>query len=41
MRICPKCTSIKIITKTITERRINWNSECIDCKYKDKKGTNV
>ena len=37
MRICPKCTSIKIITKTITERRIN--AKCIDCK--DKTGTNV
>ena len=29
-----------IITKIITERRIN-GCECIDCKYKDKTGTNV
>ena len=39
MRIYPKCTSNKIITKIITEKRINGNIECIDCK--DKMGTNV
>ena len=41
MRIWPKCTSNKIITKIITEKRINGNAKCIDCKYKDKTGTNV
>ena len=39
MRIWPKCTSNKIITKIITEKRIN--AKCRDCKYKDKTGTNV
>ena len=39
MRVCPKCISNKILTKIITERRIN--AKYIDCKYKDKMGTNV
>ena len=37
MRICPKCTSNKILTKIITDRRIN--GKYIDCK--DKARTNV
>ncbi len=39
MIIYPKCTSNKIITKIITEKRIN--AKYINCKYKDKTGTNV
>ena len=39
MRIYPKCTSIKILTKIMTDRRIN--GKCINCKDKDKMGTNV
>ena len=37
MRICPKYTSDKILTKIIADGRIN--GECIDCK--DKMGINV
>lgn len=32
MRICPKCCSNKIMT----ERRIDGDSSCIDCNYKNK-----
>ena len=34
VRSCPKCTS----TKVMTERRINGDSTCSECKYKDKTG---
>ena len=32
MRICPKCCSDKIMT----ERRIDGDSSCVDCNYKNK-----
>ena len=34
MRSCPKCGSMKITT----EKRIDGDSSCGDCKYKDKTG---
>ena len=34
IRSCPKCSS----TKITTEKRIDGDSSCGDCKYKDKTG---
>ena len=34
IRSCPKCSS----TKIMTERRIDGDSECEECEYKDKTG---